>query len=88
MKALKFKVGDRVRITKIPPDLTDSAGIDTPGVFKRALGRTFRIEGFDEHGHLELVVAERRPSSKRYESETIWIEPEFVARVERRRKAN
>ncbi len=84
--AQKFKVGDRVKIKKIPPDLTDSAGINTPGAFKRALGRTFRIEGFDEHGHLELVVAERRPSSNRYESDTIWIEPEFVAHDERKRK--
>ena len=88
MKAPKFKVGDRVKIKKVPLGLTDSAGIGTPGVFKRALGRTFRIEGFDEHGHIELVVAERRPSSKRYESDTIWIEPEFVARVMRRRKTS
>jgi hypothetical protein len=87
MKAQKFKVGDWVRIKTIPPDLNDSAGIDTPGVFKRALGRTFRIDGLDDHGHLELVVAERRPSSKRYESDTIWIEPQFVARVKRRRKS-
>jgi hypothetical protein len=87
MKAAKFKVGDQVKIEKIPPGLSDSAGIDTSGVFKRALGRTFRIEGFDERGHIELVIAERRPSSKRYESDTIWIEPEFVARVAHRRKS-
>ena len=88
MKAQKFKVGDWVKIKKIPLGLTDAAGIGTPEVFKQALGRTFRIEGFDEHGHIELVVAERRPSSKRYESDTIWIEPEFVARVMRRRKTS
>ena len=87
MKAPKFKVGDWVKVKKIPSDLTDSAGIGTLEVFKRALGRTFRIEGFDNYGHLKLVVAERRPSSKRYESDTIWIEPEFVARVERKRKS-
>ena len=82
-----FKVGDRVKIERMPPDLTGSAGMDAPGVFKRALGRTFRIEGFDEHGHLELVVAERRPSPNKYESDTIWIEPEFVVRVRPRRKS-
>jgi hypothetical protein len=87
MKAHKYKVGDWVRVVKIPSDLTDPAGIDTPGVFKRALGKTFRIEGFGDYGHLELVVAERRPSSKRYESDTIWIEPEFVTRVRRRHKS-
>ena len=77
----KFKIRDWVRIKEIPLDLTDSAGMGTPAVFKRALGGTFRIVGFDEHGHLELVVAERRPSSERYESDTIWIEPRLVARV-------
>ena len=76
-----------MRIAKVPPHLTDSASIDTPGVFKRALGKIFRVEGFDKHGHLELVVAERRSSPNKYESDTIWIAPRFVTRVERRRKS-
>lgn len=84
-KTPQFKIGDRVTVTKLPPDLHDRAEIDTPGVFRRALGKTFRIEGFDDRGHLELVVAERRPSPDKYESDTIWIEPEFVALVRRSR---
>jgi len=68
----QLKPGDFVRIVKIPPDLNDSAGIDTPGVFARALGGTFRIKGIEEHGHLEIVVTE---------SDTIYIEPEFVEAV-------
>ena len=71
-----FKVGDSVTVKRIPADLTDSAGIGTPGVFKRALGKTFRIAGIAEHGHLELEVTRR---------DSIWIEPEFVVRAERRR---
>jgi hypothetical protein len=59
--------------------------MDTPGVFRRALGKTFRVEGIDDYGHLELVVAERRPSPDRYESSTIWIEPEFVILAKGRR---
>jgi hypothetical protein len=78
MKARKFKVGDRVRVVEIPPGLTGSADVDTPSVFKRALGKTFRIEGFDAYGHLELMVTKR---------DTIWIELEFVERIEPRRKA-
>lgn len=66
----KFKVGDRVTVTGLPPDLDDRAQIDTPGVFRHALGKTFRIRGFDEHGHLELQVTK---------SDYIWIEPEFVS---------
>jgi hypothetical protein len=74
----KFKVGDFVRVVKIPTDLHDAARIDTPEVFKRALEKTFRVEGFNELGHLKLVVAERHPSQDTYESDTIWIEPQFV----------
>jgi hypothetical protein len=76
-KQRPFKVGDSVTIKRVPAGLTDSAGIGTPGVFKRALGKTFRVAGIVEHGHLELEVTRR---------DTIWIEPEFVVRSARRRK--
>ena len=75
-KQRPFKVGDSVTVKRIPADLTDSASIGTPDVFRRALGKTFRVEGFDDYGHLELVVTKH---------DTIWIEPEFVVRAERRR---
>jgi hypothetical protein len=77
----QFKVGDLIRVVRIPTDLHDAAGIGTPEVFQRALGKTFRIEGFDEHGHLELVVAEHKASREHFASDTIWIEPEFVEKV-------
>ena len=84
----QFRIGDRVTVTRLPPGLVGGEGMDTPGVFRRALGKTFRVEGIDDHGHLELVVAEHRPSPDKYESSTIWIEPEFVvlAKEGRRRK--
>jgi len=68
----KFRTGDFVKIVQIPDDLTDAVGIGTPEVFRRSLGKTFRIEGFDRYGHIELVVSRR---------DTIWIEPKFVMRV-------
>jgi hypothetical protein len=64
-----FQIGDMVKVIKIPPDLHDAASIGTPEVFARALGKTFRVEGIGEYGHLELVVSQR---------DSIWIEPEFV----------
>jgi hypothetical protein len=77
----EIRKGDMVRVIGIPPGLNDSAGIDTPQVFESALGKTFHVEGISEHGHLELVVAEHHPSADVYESDTIWIEPQFVERV-------
>ena len=41
-------------------------------VFRKAVGKTFRVEALGEYGHLELMVAG---------SDTIWIEPEFVEAV-------
>jgi hypothetical protein len=73
--------GDMIRIISIPPDLDDRAGIGTPQVFEAALGKTFRVEEISEHGLLELVVSERHPSSDTYQSDTIWIEPDFVEKV-------
>lgn len=66
----QFKVGDKVRVVRIPSDLDDRADIDTPGVFKRALGRKFLVEGFDQYGNVELRVTR---------DDTIWIEPEFLS---------
>ena len=78
-QAPQFKTGDWVTVTAIPPDLNDRAGIGTPTVFQQALGGTFRIEGFGTYGHLELIVSERRTPTGRYQSDTIWIESEFVS---------
>ena len=82
----RFRVGDIVKIIKIPSGLTDPAGIGTAKVFRRALGKTFRIEGFHTYGHIEIIVREHRRSPNRYQSDTIWIEPEFVRLAETRPK--
>ncbi len=77
VKPRKIRKGDMVRVTGIPPDLHDNAGIGTPQVFQSALGKTFRVEAISEHGHLELVVGESG-GGRDYSSDTIWIDPEFV----------
>jgi hypothetical protein len=74
----KFKPGDRVTVAKVPTGVPSRKGLDTLTMFRRSLGKIFRVEGIDEHGHLELVVDERSPSPDKYESDTIWIEPECV----------
>ena len=56
-RIVKYHVGDLVKITGTPPNLSDPAGIDTPRVFRRALGKTFRIAGFGPYSHIDLVVA-------------------------------
>lgn len=51
-----FKGGDMVGVMEVPPGLHEEAGIGTPDVFASAVGLVFRIDGFDEYGHLELFV--------------------------------
>ena len=68
-KPRAFKRGDLVTVIRIPPGLKDVEDLQAKRVFRRALGKTYRIEGIGEFGHLELVVTKR---------DTIWIEPEFV----------
>jgi hypothetical protein len=57
VKPRNIEVGDTVRVIAIPPDLHDSAAIGTPEVFAAAVGKTFRVEGIGEYGHLELIVS-------------------------------
>jgi hypothetical protein len=82
VKPHRFNVGDTIRVVGIPPGLHDAAEIGTPEVFRDAVGKTFRVEGFDEHGNLELEVWRTDLSNTQSVPDTIWIEPEFVEPVE------
>ena len=75
-----LKVGNWVRVTRVPPGLKDSPGLETKAVFKQALGKTFRINAFGHYGHIELQVSRKRSSDGVWHLDTIWIEPEFVVR--------
>ncbi len=74
-----IEVGDWVRLVEIPAQVTP-AEPDTYGIFRLALGKTFRIEGFDEFGHAELDV-----SRKVEKFHWIWVEPECLLRWRRKR---
>ena len=81
VKPREIRKGDMVRVIRIPSDLDDRTGIGTPQVFESALGKTFRVEGIGEYGHLELIVSQTSTGSSCYTSDTIWIEPGFVEKV-------
>ena len=78
VKPHKFRVGDLVTVVQVPPDLDDAAGIGTPELFQRVLGKTLRIDGFGRYGHLELNVLDDGSQAPNYCHHTIWIESEFV----------
>jgi hypothetical protein len=46
VKRHQFRIGDLVKVVQIPSDLNDAAGIGTPELFQRVVGKTLRIDGF------------------------------------------
>lgn len=68
-----MKVGDRVRVVRVPASLPDDRG--TRSLLASCIGRTFSIVGFQGH-LLELEVGEIL--GKEPYMDSIWIEPEHV----------
>ncbi len=73
----KLKIGDLVKVIKYrpgkyAPGVQDE--LSTEKLFKSMVGKSYRIEGFDRYGHLEL-----RPKKL----DTVWIEPDLVKLVAR-----
>ena len=73
-----MKLGDRVRIIKIPSNLPDD-DMRTKELFERCLGRTFAVVGH-QGGLLELEVGQVL-GEKAY-MHSIWVEPELVEVVD------
>jgi hypothetical protein len=76
-----MKVGDRVKLIGIPPNLRDDKDLQTRTLFEKCLGKSFPIA--------ELVTVEGLPHQvvgldvghivgKAEYMETIWVEPEYL----------
>jgi hypothetical protein len=75
-----MKVGDRVRVTSIPPVLPDDPELRTKHLFELCVGRVFPIAVLQGE-LLELEVGEVMGEPAYMHS--IWIEPQFVRLVRR-----
>jgi hypothetical protein len=92
---LGLEIGDRVRIIDIPPDLKDPKydskdaerrEMRTSELFRFCVGRKFAVQDFGRYGFVELdVSANREVRSGFGRFHTIWIEPEFLEKVSRKR---
>jgi hypothetical protein len=81
MKLPRFKVGDTVKLTGIPPrvDQDQQRFPETLDIFQRAVGRTLRVQGFDEYGRVELWLRDDGSEDERGVSHSIWVEPDYIA---------
>jgi phage tail tube protein FII len=76
----KINIGDWVRLTEIPDGISKMPE-ETQVVFEKALGKTFRIEEFNEYGLVELDL-----TKKVAKFNTIWVEPHFLLLFRRKLK--
>lgn len=76
-----LKVGDSVRVLKVPPAVEQQMPQDIRQLFQRCVGQVLRIEDIDEHGHLEFWITDEGLQAPDCTKHSIWIEPEFVMRV-------
>ena len=76
-----MRIGDRVRIVGIPPNLPVYADFNTPEVFQKSLGRIFTVSDIHTFEGLKspmigLDVGE--VVGKPAYMETIYVEPEYL----------
>ncbi|MGE0882890.1 MAG: hypothetical protein AB7P14_05060 [Blastocatellales bacterium] len=75
-----IEVGDWVRLVEVPPSVATMPQ-ETRDIFRRALGKTFKIYEFDEWGMAWLNL-----SKKVERSHTIGVEPAYLLLTRRMRK--
>jgi hypothetical protein len=79
-----MKVGDRVKVIGIPPDVHDSKddkGLATRSLFEKCLGKVFQIQALESVEGLTFPLVKLDVGhvlGKQSWEDTIWIEPEFV----------
>ena len=81
MTKSSLKVGDAVRVLRVPPSVDEQMPEETRQIFRRCVGQILRVDGFDDYGHLELNVRDDGSQCTDHCGHTIWIEPEFVEHV-------
>jgi hypothetical protein len=71
-------IGDKVRLVQLPASiLAGNAHEETLTVFRKCLGKKFRVADFNEVGWAELHVG----SVTKKRCETIWVEQELLEKV-------
>ncbi len=74
-----MKVGDRVRIVRLPETVRDSEEFKTRSILERCVGHVFPVMGFNNVGFIQIDIGEiigKPPYIK-----SIWIEPDCVELV-------
>lgn len=76
-----IEIGDWVRLIRIPPALAAMPRA-TKVVFRKALGKTFKVEGFNPVGMAELDLTQKVAKFN-----TIWVEPDCLQISRKKRQS-
>ena len=80
MAAHPLKVGDRIKLVRIPPQvLADRERFpETFELLEKAIGREYETRGVDRYGHVEVWLHEDGSEDTTGATHSIWVEAEFV----------
>jgi hypothetical protein len=83
MRIPKLKVGDRVKIARIPPQVERdrSRSPEAFAIFQIAVGRVYEIRGFGKYGHAELWLRQDGSEDETGGADSIWVEPAHLTTV-------
>ena len=76
-----MKIGDKVRLIGMPPDIRDDQKLQTRQLFEKCMGQTFTIAGLETVDGLPYAMVRLdvgQVLGKAPYLETIWIEPEYL----------
>jgi hypothetical protein len=76
-----MKIGDKVRLIVMPPDIRDDQKLQTRQLFEKCMGQTFTIAGLETVDGLPYAMVRLdvgQVLGKAPYLETIWIEPEYL----------
>lgn len=84
MPAPTLKIGDRVRVQN-SPKMDSSWPAETVDIFKRIVGRSFRIRSFNQIGLVEIWAKDDGSPSRSICDHSLWIETECIKLVAKKK---
>ena len=84
MRMVRARVGDKVRLIGVPPDIRDDEKLQTRTLFEKCLGKTFTVGGLETVEGLPYQIVRLDVGHVLGQAphlETIWVEPEYLELV-------
>lgn len=73
-----FKLGDKVRLSVVPPGLEDFPDLPTKSTFQICVGRQLTVTAITEKGWCELPIGSVTGNS----GEKIYVAPQFLEKYD------